>query len=213
MYRIKGMPGYEAWFEKVKGTSKYKRWVKGVNEKRVSNRRANHGGHWGRTGRPANTPEVLWSKVDRGDPNECWPWMGYINKGGYGRTWINNKGYYAHRVIYNLYHTGKLPFDAPADKLGHGFLRHTCDNPRCCNPAHLALGTLLDNAKDKVERGRQKRWNSVDSPRAKLTREQVIELRLQKASGVSTKELMKQYGVSKPTVNQIVSRKYYKDIP
>lgn len=51
-----------------------------------------------------------------------------------------------HRVSYFLTH-GHLP---PAPLV----IRHTCDNPPCCNPAHLVPGTYQDNARDCVERGR-----------------------------------------------------------
>lgn len=213
VFPYKNSPGYKEWFEKQKHTRKYKKWIKKVSKKRVVNRRDNHGGKWGKTGRPANTPEVLWSKVDRKGADDCWPWKGYVNKGGYGRTWINGKGYYAHRVIFNLYHSGKLPFEAPENKLGEGFLRHKCDNPICCNPGHLLLGTQQDNIDDKVRRGRQHQWGGgIGSPRAKLSAEQVTELRRKKGAGVTTKELMKEYDLGKATVNQIVSRKAYKDV-
>ena len=57
---------------------------------------------FGKPGKPANTPEILWSKVDKRGENECWPWNGYKNEDGYGRVQINEYSYYAHRVIYSL---------------------------------------------------------------------------------------------------------------
>ena len=61
-----------------------------------------------KAGRPENTPDVLWSKVDVRTSEECWPWMGFVSESGYGRTWINDKGYYAHRVIFNLANPGQI---------------------------------------------------------------------------------------------------------
>ena len=103
--------------------------------------------------RPANTTEVLWSKVDRRGPDECWPWLAFRNGQGYGRTWINGKGYFAHRVIFELANPGQIDRSAP-NRDGNTFVLHTCDNSSCCNPAHLYLGSHADNMRDKVMRGR-----------------------------------------------------------
>ena len=86
-------------------------------------------------GRPANTAEVLWSKVDKKGEDECWPWLGYSN-GKYGRTEINDKSYYAHRVIFDLVNPGIINLNAPKNTDEHGFIMHSCDNPICCNPKH-----------------------------------------------------------------------------
>ena len=62
---------------------------------------------------------------------------------GYGRLRIGSRRVMAHRTAFEVYH-GK-----PAD----GFVCHTCDNPKCFNPAHLYQGTHADNVKDYVMRG------------------------------------------------------------
>ena len=131
-------------------------------------------------GRPANTPEMLWSKVDIREPNECWPWKGYVTESGYGRTWINDVGYYAHRVIYNLAHPGEIELKAPKDKKAFGFLMHTCDNRICCNPAHLRVADIKTNNEDCAKKGRRILPTGEDHHRAVFTNEEIkpaIELR------------------------------------
>ncbi len=88
--------------------------------------------------------ERFWERVDVGEPNECWPWMGYRDKDGYGRlktgsrTDGSRKFERANRVAFRL-------------TTGHeaeGWVLHTCDNPPCCNPGHLYDGTPDDNGRD-----------------------------------------------------------------
>lgn len=91
----------------------------------------------------------FWPHVDQRLPNECWPWRGRtLKKMPYGKFDINGNQYFAHRVAYEL---GKGPIsdDKP-------YVLHTCDNPRCCNPAHLVTGTLIDNNRDRDVKGRHR---------------------------------------------------------
>lgn len=80
-------------------------------------------------------------------------------------------------------------------------IRHTCDNPRCINPAHLIVGTQQDNINDMVERRR----NSVGEhrPLHKLTAEQVATLRQERKSGATCRALAARYGISPTTVSRI----------
>lgn len=94
----------------------------------------------------------FWSKVAIGAENECWPWLRGRNrkKNGvltYGLYTYQGRGYPAHRYIY-----WKLNGDIPEGLI----VRHRCDNPPCCNPDHLEVGTYLDNSNDCTERNR--RW-------------------------------------------------------
>jgi hypothetical protein len=160
---------------------------------------------------PKYTAKSLWEKVKKGGNEECWPWLGFCNDQGYGRVWINGRGYYAHRVIYQLANPGTIRRSSPKNKNAYGFLRHKCDNPVCCNPLHLEIGTHADNMRDKVERGRSK-WfdSSIDSPRAKLTAAQVLEIRGQPKE--SRLKLAAKYGVSIQTIKAVRSRRHYADI-
>ena len=87
----------------------------------------------------------FWSKVEKAEG--CWPWTSATRGGGYGRFWLRGECQQAHRVAWLLSHPGEV---IPA---GH-VVRHDCDNPPCCRPDHLAVGTKYDNDMDRVRRGR-----------------------------------------------------------
>ena len=95
--------------------------------------------------------ERFWARVDQaGGPNACWPWCGSPGSQGYGllQGATNYRGFsfLAHRIAFALYNQ--------RDPLIGLLVRHSCDNPPCCNPAHLIEGTQKDNYDDAVERGR-----------------------------------------------------------
>jgi len=89
----------------------------------------------------------FWRSVAVGSENECWPFVGAIAKRGYGRfaSWP------AHRLAFRLTH------GAVTDGL---VVMHSCDNPPCCNPAHLSEGTITENNLDCQIKGRLGRKTS-----------------------------------------------------
>src|ERR1700748_1341276 len=87
----------------------------------------------------ARRPEAIWAKVDKRGPDECWNWLGKLGKTGYGRTEIRGVRYQVHRVIFNFLNPGVIELRAPKNRRGSGYLLHSCDNPACCNPAHLRV--------------------------------------------------------------------------
>jgi len=101
-----------------------------------------------------NTPDKFWGKVKIGLPDECWPWLASRSPSGYGKVKWHNVDYGAHRVAYALATGAALPREQRrATKITICVL-HRCDNPPCCNPAHLWLGTILDNNRDRDLKGR-----------------------------------------------------------
>lgn len=97
-------------------------------------------------------------RVDRsGGDDACWPWMGHKNS-GYGVLSIGNRERKAHRLVYEAA-KGPIP-----DRMR---VCHTCDNPPCCNPAHLFLGTRSDNAADMAAKGRA--WSPLSDRNREAT--------------------------------------------
>lgn len=92
----------------------------------------------------------FWSKVDKKGEDECWPWLTGCDADGYGQFWRNNVNERANRVVWELIH-GEIPKDQWGFTL---YVLHTCDNPKCCNPKHLWIGTPGDNTKDTSRKGR-----------------------------------------------------------
>ncbi len=91
--------------------------------------------------------DPIWERVHVGGPDDCWEWE-TGQRANYG-------GSTAARYVWQLAH-GPIQ-DRPTIQRPHGklWVLHRCDNPPCCNPRHLFLGTARDNYRDLVERGRQ----------------------------------------------------------
>lgn len=101
--------------------------------------------------------------------DECWPWSGPRDKDGYGEFWSHRRKYKAHRVAWEIAN------DRP---ITPGMLvMHSCDNPPCCNPKHLSLGTIAENTADKVRKGRGIGPRGELAASAKLTEDQVRAIR------------------------------------
>ncbi len=92
-------------------------------------------------------------------------------------------------------------------------IRHRCDNPSCINHEHLEVGSQLDNVRDMLERGRANKAKGETNGRAKLTAEQVAEIRnsyVPRKYGHGSHALAKKYGVSKPTIRAILNGEAWK---
>lgn len=96
------------------------------------------------------------ARLDASAPAACWEWPGARFRGGYGKVRATVDGRRTllgtHVVMFEHVH-GPVPPDR--------FVLHTCDNPPCCNPAHLYAGTPGDNMRDRSTRGRAANQNTV----------------------------------------------------
>ncbi len=129
-------------------------------------------------------------------PDACWPWTGGLSGFGYGRMKIGGRLISPHRVAYVLAHGDLTP-----DGTYHGgMVMHRCDNPACCNPSHLRLGSASENARDMIRKGRSPRRRDVDAPNAKLNDDLVRQIL---ASDLSSREASDRFGVEAGQIRRI----------
>lgn len=176
----------------------------------------------------------FWSRVRRtDDADSCWEWIGHIGTHGYGRLTVHYRELLAHRVAYVLAN-GAIPGDL--------FVLHKCDNPACCRPDHLSLGTPGDNSRDMAEKGRAatglangnytKPWRRATGERhwsrtnpelvpkgesvysSRLTEADVLDIRRRYDAGeANLASLAKQYGMSKQGIWLVAKRRNWKHLP
>lgn len=146
----------------------------------------------------------FWEKVDRSGDG-CWEWQGDMSGGhGYGRIMINGRRMLAHRLVYEL-EVGEIP-----DGL---CVCHHCDNPRCCRPDHLFLGTHVENMADMVTKGRRKGINNGEgNGRAQITEGDVREIRRLRGT-LPTRELGARYGLTSATISKIQLKQTWAHVP
>jgi hypothetical protein len=137
--------------------------------------------------------QAFWSRVEKREPTECWLWRGTTTE-GYGRFYFNNRAFVAHRISYQIAYGDIAP----------GLLVcHKCDNRPCVNPYHLFVGSPRQNSMDMVSKNRQT-WGERN-PSAKLTTEQVLEIRNLNKDTINKSAVARQYGISRKMLRNILS--------
>lgn len=140
----------------------------------------------------------FWSKIDRRADAACWPWTGSI-VGGYGTFRFDGKTRKAHRVAFFLAH-GRWP-------LNDGL--HSCDNPRCCNVAHIWDGTHQDNMADMKAKGRARSVRGSQNKNAKLTEDDVRAILRDPRPRL---EVMQTYGIGSSALHAIYRGQTWKHV-
>lgn len=147
--------------------------------------------------------ERFWARVVQ-TPG-CWDWTGQKNQRGYGQieAMIDRRRFVwlAHRVVWTM-SKGEIP----ADRV----VKHSCDNPSCCNIKHLSLGTHQENMAEAVQRNRMRGAmtgrRGTAHPRSRYTeqqREQAVALRF--GQGMELAEIASAIGCSSNTVGRWIA--------
>lgn len=149
----------------------------------------------------------LFEKVHFEPNSGCWLWVGADNGAGYGTmTSGHSTRAYAHRVSYELAR-GPIPDGMHLD--------HLCRIRCCVNPDHLEPVTNAENARRGLAGHHMKNGGAKVGelhPGHRITASEVIDLRIQYESGTPQHTLARIFGISQPTVSQIVRRKTWEHI-
>ncbi len=145
------------------------------------------------------TAEKFWNKVDRRGDDECWEWTAGKTGAGYGAFYYNRKQVLASRVAWELEH-GPVP---SGEHYGTTCVCHICDNPGCCNPNHLFLGTHSENMIDMYKKGRGVDHAGERGGSSKLTNEDVAWIRMWLGLGYLQKVIAGAFNVSESCIYSV----------
>lgn len=132
-------------------------------------------------------------RVIRNGEQFCWDWSGH-NSHGYGAMKFDGKALKAHRVSWEI-HNGKIPENL--------CVLHRCDVKICTRPSHLFLGTLEDNIKDMIKKGRDRSPVGSKVYRSVLNEEKVGKIKTLLKKGMRPASIASEYKVSKSAIEHI----------
>ncbi|WP_084542836.1 HNH endonuclease [Deinococcus murrayi] len=134
----------------------------------------------------------------------CWEWTAGLGRKSYGVVTVAYKQYRVPRLSAHVY----LGFDLTSQQI----VCHRCDNPRCFNPDHLFMGTLSDNMQDMLAKGRQNPPKGSRNGQARLTEDDVREIRRLGKSGVHQREVAERFGISYSYANNVINGERWKHV-
>lgn len=147
----------------------------------------------------ARLAKKLFRGLRRPYGSQCLEWQGLKTASNYGILHYSKAHFVTHRVAYAI-HNQEDPGDL--------FVCHHCDNPPCCNPDHLFLGTSADNVRDMVNKGRAARQQGEAHGRARLTEQDIKKIRSEyKDPKLTAKKIASKYGINHWYVYDIVRGK------
>lgn len=131
----------------------------------------------------------FWSNVRRGREWDCWPWTGY-EEGGYGRFFWEGRMVGAHELA--------LTFTTGERRTPGLDTCHSCNNPVCCNPAHLRFDTRASNVADMIAAGTARNGSTrLDPERVRVIRERY-------SRGAAQSTLARDFEVAPSLISAIV---------
>jgi hypothetical protein len=133
----------------------------------------------------------------------CLEFTGGVDGSGYGQVSFSGRRMRAHRAVWINEH-GPISLGL--------LVCHRCDNTKCVEPSHLFLGTMRDNMRDMVLKGRANKRRGANHHSARLTADQVRHIRRLYASGKRQKEMAAMFGVAAPTIDHIVHGRHWKEV-
>lgn len=167
-----------------------------------------HQWHWKRGLLPKPETVTIRKKIHRNvkidHETGCWNWQGQLNNKGYGRISLpHQNSRYTHRVAYAEF-IGPIP---------NGLVVcHKCDNPQCCNPRHLFVGTFRQNMQDAKSKGRLKQPGPMlgcDHPRALFSIRQVNDIR---RDSRPMSVIAREHGCSRETIRRVQDWETYGNV-
>ena len=155
----------------------------------------------------------FWSKVKRSDYENCWEWSGTRKASGYGQFGLDRKNYLTHRLAFMQYFDDDINALDPTSPMKSMSVCHTCDNKICVNPAHLFIGTIIDNTLDRAKKDRSYKPKGEKHPMVRLTEDDVKTIRIKYSKEkIKQKKLADEYNVDQSMISNIVNKKYWKHI-
>jgi len=147
--------------------------------------------------------------TEKSEDSDCTLWWGGCDKDGYGTIKHEGRTLRAHRVAFEIA-KGPVPPGL--------VVMHSCDNPQCVNTKHLSAGTIRDNNRDMMRKGRNravkgsKKQRGILNARSKITSLQAVRIRVRASQGESQEKLAKEYGVSQTTISKIIRRELWRHV-
>lgn len=145
----------------------------------------------------------FWRKIDKREEDDCWIWKGAISNNRYGHMNYDGKDEYSHRLCYMISY-GEIPENME--------VCHNCNNPLCCNPRHLCIGTHQDNMRYMVDTGRSTKGEK--HPNHLLTEEEIDQIRDKYSKSkdkIKQSDLAMMYEVSTHAISDVICNKTWKD--